>query len=138
MVDGTSSVWPILHYDDTEAARRFLVDVVGFREAVVVRDDGGDIVHAELRWPAGGALLFGGTRHVDGVHAGLRAAALYIATDDVDAVHERVQRDGGDIIRSPERTEFGAGGPAYAFTMLDTEGNMWTFGTYRGAADERS
>lgn len=134
MVDGASSLWPILHYDDTEAARRFLVDVVGFREAVVVRDDAGDIVHAELRWPGGGALLFGGTKHVDGIHAGLRAAALYIITDDVDAVHDRVRRAGGEVVQPPHTTEFGSGGPTYAFTTLDTEGNMWTFGTYRGAA----
>lgn len=134
MVDGASSLWPVLHYDDTEAAHRFLVDVVGFREAVVVRDDGGDIVHGELRWPGGGALLFGGTKHVDGVHAGLRAAALYLVTDDVDAVHERVHLAGGEVVQPPHATEFGSGGPTYAFTMLDTEGNMWTFGTYRGAA----
>ena len=57
-----SSVWPVLHYDDTEAALRFLVDVVGFAESVVVRDDAGDVVHAELAWPGGGTVLFGGTK----------------------------------------------------------------------------
>lgn len=133
MIDGTSSLWPILHYDDTEAAHRFLVGAVGFREAVVVRDDDGDIVHAELRWPGGGALLFGGTKHVDGIHAGFRAGALYLATDDVDAVHDRVRQAGADIVQPPHTTEFGFGGTTRAFTMRDTEGNMWTFGTYRGA-----
>lgn len=131
---GPSSLWPILHYDDPDAARRFLVDVVGFREAVVIRDDEGDIVHAELRWPGGGVLLFGGTKHTDSVHGGLKAGALYLVTDHVDAVHVRVRDAGGDVVQAPCATEFGAGGPAYAFSTRDTEGNLWTFGTYRGAA----
>lgn len=114
VADPLSSLWPILHYDGPEAARRFLVEVVGFREGVVVRDDGDDIVHAELRWPGGGVLLFGDTKHVDGVHAGLRAAALYLVTDDVDAVHRRVRDAGAEIVVAPHATEFGAGGPTYA------------------------
>ena len=134
MSDGApSSLWPILHYDDTESAHRFLVGVLGFREAVLVRDDEGDIVHAELRWPGGGALLFGGTKHTDSVHGGLKAGALYLVTEDVDDVHARVQEAGGDIVASPHVTEFAAGGPTYAFSVRDTEGNLWTFGTYRGA-----
>lgn len=128
-----STVWPILHYDDPEAARTFLVDVVGFDEHVLVRDDVGDIVHAELRWPGGGVLLFGGTKHVDGVHAGMHAGALYLVTDDVDSVHERVVRAGADVVGPPQETRFGAGGPARAFSVRDTEGNLLTFGTYRGA-----
>ena len=128
-----SSLWPVLHYDDPEAARRFLVDVVGFREAVVARDEEDEIVHAELRWPGGGAVLFGGTKHVDGVHGGLKAGALYVVTDDVDAVHAGVAAAGGDVVRAPHATEFAAGGPTYAFSTRDTEGNLWTFATYRGA-----
>ena len=135
MVDGpASSLWPVLHYDDTEAAHRFLVEVVGFTEAVVVRDDTGDIVHAELRWPGGGTLLFGGTKHVGGVHSGLRSAALYLVTPDVEAVHRRMRQAGADVVAPPHATEFGAGGPTVAFTARDTEGNLMTFGAYRGAA----
>jgi uncharacterized glyoxalase superfamily protein PhnB len=132
--DGGSSVWPILHYDDTEAARHFLVEVVGFREAVVVRDEVGDVVHAELRWPGGGTVLFGGTKHTESVHGGLTAGALYLVTDDVDAVHGRLAAAGADVVAPPHETQFAAGGPAYACTVRDPEGNLWTFGTYRGAA----
>lgn len=131
--DPVSTLWPVLHYDDTEAARHFLVEVIGLHEATVVRDEIGDIVHAELRWPGGGALVFGGTRHTAGVHAGLRAAALYLVADDIDAIHDRAVRAGADIVAPPHSTEFGAGGPTYAFTLLDTERNRWTFGAYRGA-----
>lgn len=132
-IDAASSLWPILHYDDPEAAHAFLVDVLGFREAVVIRDEQADIVHAELRWPGGGTLLVGGTKHTGGVHGGLKAGALYLVTDDVDRIHERVVAAGGAVVRPPTVTEFGAGGPTYAFSARDPEGNVFTFGTYRGA-----
>ncbi|MEV0264242.1 hypothetical protein AB0I49_23310 [Streptomyces sp. NPDC050617] len=86
----TTSVWPVLHYDDTSAALRFLTDVLGFAEAVAVSDDHGGIGHAELRRP------------------------------------------GGEILQPPHATEFGSGARAYAFTVSDPEGNLWTFGAYRG------
>jgi uncharacterized glyoxalase superfamily protein PhnB len=130
----TSTVWPVLHYDDPGAALRFLVGL-GFTEAVVVRDDAGDVVHAELSWPGGGTVLFGGTKHDDGVHAGLRTGAVYVAVasaEGVDAVHERAVAAGATVPVAPHRTAFAAGGPAHACTVSDTEGNLWTFGTYCG------
>lgn len=131
-----SSVWPILHYDDTRAALRFLVGVFGFDEVLAIADDHGDVVHAELGWPGGGSLVFGSTKHTDGVHGGMKAgsAAIYVIADDVDAVHERVcQSEGGAVVVPPNTTRFGSGAAAYAFTASDPEGNLWTFGTYRGA-----
>jgi len=131
-----SSLWPILHYDDTRAVLRFLVDVLGFREALTVEDDRGDVVHAELRWPGGGALVLGSTRHTDGVHGGMRAGAnaLYLVTEDVDAVHARVRAAHGDVVAPPHDTTFGSGAASYTFTARDPEGNLWTVGTYRGVA----
>jgi uncharacterized glyoxalase superfamily protein PhnB len=129
------TVWPVLHYADTNAALRFLVDGFGFREALSVIDDDGDVVHAELRWPEGGAVVFGSTKHADGVHGGLRGgtAAVYVVSDDVDAVHARALGIGASIVEAPHETAFGSGVPTRAFTARDPEGNLWTFGTYRGA-----
>lgn len=128
-----SSVWPVLHYDDTETALRFLVDVVGFAESVVVRDDAGDVVHAELAWPGGGTVLFGGTKHVGGMHDGLKAGAIYLVTDDVDAVHARLVAASAKVVAAPHETSFAAGGPTYACSARDTEGNLLTFGMYAGS-----
>lgn len=132
-----STVWPVLHYDDPASAWHFLTEVLGFTDGVVVRDDGGDVVHAELTWPGGGTVLFGGTKHDTGVHAGLSAGALYVVADgeaEVDSVHDRVVAAGGTVVRAPHRTSFAAGGPTRACTIADTEQNLWTFATYRGAA----
>lgn len=129
------TVWPVLHYDDTATALRFLVDAFGFRAALVVSDGDGDVVHAEMRWPAGGAVVFGSTKHVDSVHGQMPAGtgACYVATDDVDTVFERAVRTNAEIVERPHRTAFGSGVPTRAFTARDREGNLWTFGTYLGA-----
>jgi uncharacterized glyoxalase superfamily protein PhnB len=129
------TVWPVLHYDDTNAALDFLVEAFGFDAALAVRDHDGDVVHAELRWPAGGALVFGSTRHTDSVHGEMRAgaSACYLVTNDPDAVFDRATAANAEIVEPPQETVFGSGVPTRAFTARDPEGNLWTFGTYRGA-----
>jgi uncharacterized glyoxalase superfamily protein PhnB len=79
-------------------------------------------------------LVFGSTKHVDSVHGGMRAraSALYVITDDVDAVHARVSQAGGAVVEAPHETRFGSGVSSYVFTTRDHEGNLWTFGTYPG------
>jgi uncharacterized glyoxalase superfamily protein PhnB len=125
------TVWPGLRYDDAPAAVRFLTGVFGFREALVVPDDRGDVVHAELRWPEGGGVMLGSTKHTEGVHGDMKAGinSVYVVTDDVDAVHARVVAAGFDIAEALHDTDYGS----HTFTARDPEGNQWTFGTYRGA-----
>ena len=115
---------------------RFLVDAFGFRPAFVVPDDDGEVIHAEMRWPAGGAVVFGSTKHTDSVHGRMRVgtSACYVVTEDVDAVFERTFGERAEIVERPHDTVFGSGVPTRAFTARDPEGNLWTFGTYRGAA----
>jgi len=130
----SSTVWPVLHYDDPGAAVHFLVEAAGFTASVVVHDEVGDVVHAELTRD-GGTVLLGGTKHDDGVHAGLHTGAVYVACRsdaDVDVVHRRVAETGGTVVRAPHPTSFGAGGPTRACTVADPEGNLWTFATYPG------
>lgn len=128
----TPNVWPCLRYDDAPAALQFLVDVFGFTECLVVPTDDSDIVHAELRWPEGGAVMFGSTKgKTGGTHDEMRpgVTAIYVVTDHVDAVCDRVRRAGAEIAEGLHDTEFGS----HTFTARDPEGNLWTFGTYRGA-----
>jgi len=135
-----SSIWPVLHYDDAGAALRFLVDVLGFRQVVAVPDEDGEIVHAEVSWPGGGCLVFGSTKHTDSVHGAMKpgTTAIYVVTDAVDAVHERVlHAEAGTVVQPPTSTRFGSGADTYAFTAADPESIFWTFGTYRGAGRYR-
>lgn len=102
---------------------------------LAVPDENGEIVRAEVSCPGGGCLVFGSTKHADSVHGATRpgTSAVYVITDDVDAVYERVlHHGGGTVVQPPTDTQFGSRNDVYAFTAADPEGNLWTFGTYRG------
>lgn len=128
-------VWPALLYDDAPAAIRTLTEVFGFIEALVVPGDAEKIIaHAELRWPEGGGVMLGSIRACDGVHAQTKAgaASVYVNSDraeQVDAIYRRCQQASLNIAQALHDTDYGSHG----FTVADTEGNTWTFGTYRGA-----
>ncbi|MEU6642277.1 VOC family protein [Saccharomonospora sp. NPDC046836] len=125
-------VWPSLLYRDAETARRFLTEVFGFTEALVVRgEDDVTIAHAELIWPEGGGVMFG-SRDKEGSVLPLPAEGpqwLYVATDDPDAVYKRAVDAGAMIHHELRETDYGSRDVAVG----DPEGNIWTFGTYRGA-----
>jgi uncharacterized glyoxalase superfamily protein PhnB len=130
MTEPLPTVWPTLRYDDAPGGLRFLVDVLGFRESLVVPDDSGDIAHAELRWPGGGAVMLGSTKLCDGVHSALRAGAtsVYLASEQVDEIYRRARAAGATIAQDLEDTDYGS----HTFTLRDPEGNLWTVGTYQG------
>lgn len=127
------TVWPALRYDNARTAIRTIVDVFGFTESFVVPgDDGADVVHAELRWPEGGGMMLGSTAYQDGTHAEMKpgVGAVYVVTDDPDAVYRRVTaRPELELALDLHETDYGS----RTFTVRDGEGNLWTFGTYRGA-----
>ena len=56
------------------------------------------------------------------------ASSVYVITDDPDAVYERAVAGGAEITRGMEEADYGSRG----FTVRDLEGNLFSFGTYRG------
>ncbi len=127
-------VWPGLRYDDAPAAIRFLTEVFGFTEMLVVPGENGAVAHAELAWPDGGAVMLGSNSHTQGVHEPTPpgTSSTYVVSVDaagVDAVYQRVKNARVAVIADLHDTDYGSHG----FTCRDPEGNMWTFGTYRGA-----
>jgi uncharacterized glyoxalase superfamily protein PhnB len=126
------TVWPALRYTDARAAIRFLVEVFGFEERLVVPGEGDrDVAHAELRWPLGGGVMLGSTSHVEGVHGQMRPglAWCYVVTDEPDALFARATAAGAEVVQGLKDEDYGSRG----FTVRDPEGNSWSFGTYRGA-----
>jgi uncharacterized glyoxalase superfamily protein PhnB len=132
MSTNTSTVWPCLIYDDAPAAVEFLAKAFGFEaRGVYTRDGDASIVeHAEMRWPLGGGVMFGssgrdespfGTRPVG-------AASIYVVCDDPDELFARATGAGASVVRGLEDADYGSRG----FTVADPEGNLWSFGTYRG------
>ena len=125
------AVWPALIYTDAPAAIRFLVEAFGFVEELVVPGDADrDIAHAELRWPAGGGVMLGSTGDDNEFcQREPGTASTYVVTDAPDALFDRATAAGAEVVRELRDEEYGSRG----FTVRDPEGNLWSFGTDRGA-----
>ena len=120
----TQSIYPALRYNDAKAAIRWLSNALGFEAHEICAGEGDTIAHAELK--IGGNLIMLGS--------GDGAAGIYIALDtpaDIDACYRRAKDAGAEIVRELTDTDYGS----REFSVLDSEGHRWSFGTYRPQAD---
>lgn len=130
-ISGTA-VWPTLTFRDAHAMIAFLTEAFGFdKRAVYTRDSDENIVeHGELRWPLGGGVMFGSAGK-DDTPFGRREPgndSIYLVCDDPDGLFARARAAGAEIVRELRDEDYGSRG----FTARDPEGNLWSFGTYRG------
>ena len=123
-------VWPTLRAKDARALIHFLVEALGFEEAVV-HGEGDTVHHAELSWPEGGGVMLGSARHTDAdvsIPTLPGAFGAYVVTADPEAVLARAKAAGAEIIAELHETDYGS----RDFAVRDPEGNRWSFGTYPG------
>ncbi len=126
------TVWPILSYSDVLAAIAFLKEAFGFVEAAVYTRDGDDSVveHAELRWPLGGGVMFATAGDGGPFSRPSGSASLYVVCDDPDGLFARATAAGAEVVMGLTDQDYGS----REFSVRDPEGNVWSFGTYRGAS----
>jgi uncharacterized glyoxalase superfamily protein PhnB len=125
------TVWPTLNYSDARAGIRFLVDAFGFEERLVVPgEEDGVVEHAQLIWPEGGGVMLGTANREGNVFSQrpTGAASIYVVTDEPDRLYERAIAAGAELVRELQDEDYGSRG----FSVRDPEGNIWSFGTYRG------
>jgi uncharacterized glyoxalase superfamily protein PhnB len=136
------NIYPCLGYRDAKAAIRWLGEAFGFEERMVYPGEDREVVHAELSLGPGIIMLGSASDDMPAVDTGALTAdgkvdfsripfALYVAIEDVDAHCERARAAGADIVREPSDTDYGS----REYAARDLEGNVWSFGTYRPAAD---
>jgi uncharacterized glyoxalase superfamily protein PhnB len=109
---------------------RFLIDAFGFEETVVY-GEGERVDHAQLSWPLGGGIMLGSARAAEDDPFAIRPGTFgcYVVTDEPDALCARARKAGAQISQEPYETDYGS----RDFAARDPEGNLWSFGTYRGA-----
>lgn len=125
-------VFPAFQARDARAEIRFLCDVLGFVETLVVPGEGDAIAHAQLDWPGGGAVMLGTHKPAGEYQREPGALGAYLVLDDagLDALVERAQAEGsGARIVQPLRAPEHGGRDV---TLADPEGNLWSIGTYPG------
>jgi PhnB protein len=126
-------IWAAVIADDAPAMIRFLREVVGFEEQLVVPGADPDVIeHSQLRWPEGGVVQVSSAgRHGDVFsERPTGQQSLYVITADPAAVHERCAAAGLEVVFPPTAPDYDPGGTV--FTVRDAEGNLWSFGTYGG------
>ncbi|MFF4365712.1 VOC family protein [Streptomyces sp. NPDC001594] len=125
---GVPSIYPALLYRDAKAAIQQLTEAFGFTQVAVYEGDDGSVMHAELAYGNGAVML--GSKGRGGVFDKVMEKAgpsgVYIVVDDVDAHHRRAAEHGVEILMPPTDQDYGS----RDYMARDTEGNLWSFGTY--------
>ena len=126
------TVWPAFQARDAHALIDFLVEVVGF-EKTAVYEDGDLVAHAQLDWPEGGGIMMGSYKPEGEWSREPGTFGAYVVTDRVDELYEQVRSAGARITREVADQDYGN----REFSIADPEGNLWSFGPYRGEPRQR-
>ncbi|MEU3988285.1 VOC family protein [Streptomyces platensis] len=96
----------------------------------MVFGEGERVEHAQLSWPEGGGIMLGSVREAEDDRWPLRPGTFggYVVTDRPDELCARARAAGAEIIEELNDTDYGS----RSFGARDPEGNLWSFGTYRG------
>lgn len=127
----TQEIFPSLAYEDARTAIGWLERTFGLQAQLVVPGDDGAIAHAELRTPDGAVLMLLSTaastrRNRSPRGLGGTASSVYLVVADIDAAYERAVSGGAEVFNPLRDAGYGR-----EFCCLDTEGHIWTLGTYR-------
>jgi len=119
--DGYSTVTPYLTLNNPEATMEFLKKAFGAQETYAMRDDKGQVQHAEMK--VGTSMLMLGRAH-DQYTA--RPGNFYMYVEDCDAMYQKALAAGGKSLSEPANQFYGDrhGG------VTDAEGNNWWIGTH--------
>jgi uncharacterized glyoxalase superfamily protein PhnB len=128
MTVSNPTVWLTLQARNASKLIEYYIDTFGF--VLAARYGEGETVdHAQLNWPEGsGGIMLGS--HKPGAEWSREpgSAGGYVVTADPDALYEHVLQHQADIVRPLAETDYGA----REFAVRDPEGNLWSFGDYRG------
>lgn len=128
-------IFPTLRYRNAADMIDWLGDAFGF--SVHARYmNGADVGHAELALGAS-MIMIGSARSDDygaivGEPGQNGGKSIYVAVEDVDAIHARSQKAGAIMVQQLTDRDYGS----REFVCRDPEGNVWCFGTYWPKAGE--
>lgn len=129
-----STVIPSLRYRDAPAAIEWLVKAFGFQKNAVYANPDGTIGHAQLSF-GNGMIMLGsvdngseyGKLMVQPDEIGMRETkGIYLVVNDADAIYSTAKAAGASMVLDIRDMDYGG----RAFTCRDTEGHLWSIGTY--------
>jgi uncharacterized glyoxalase superfamily protein PhnB len=128
---------PALRYQNAPAAIEFLCAAFGFeRHAVYADEQNPSIIH-HAQLTLGDSMIMLGSARPDATaekyhwrtpaEAGGVTMSIYAVIADPDAHAAGARAAGADIIGEPHDNQ---GYPGRGYEVRDTEGNIWSFGSY--------
>jgi PhnB protein len=119
--DGYGTVTPYLTVDDPAPVIEFLKKVLDAKEIFAMRDDKGNIGHAEVK--VGSSILMLGKARDEWKS---RPGNFYVYVEDCDAIYEKALAAGAISLSKPETQFYGDrhGG------VTDSQGNNWWVATH--------
>ncbi len=132
---GSQHIVPYVYYEDPRAATRYLCDVFGFEQTMMLEWPDGTVAHAEVAMSGERVLIgdadtrFGlaSAQAFDAVHTVL---CVYVA--DVEAHYEHAKSQGVKIVREITDAFYGA----RIYSARDCEGHLWEFREQRSDPTE--
>lgn len=109
-------VIPVLSYEDISEASRWLCEVFGFRERLVIGDHRIQLHVGD----GGGAVILTQRPTSPGSHS---CHSVLIRVADADSHYERAKQQGANVTRPPESYPFGE----RQYSVEDPGGHIWTF-----------
>ena len=119
--DGYATVTPYLTVDDPAPVIDFLKKTFGAQETFAMRDEKGNVGHAEVK--VGTSMLMLGRAHDQWK---TRPGNFYVYVEDCDATYQKAIDAGATSISEPENQFYGDrhGG------VTDSQGNNWWIATH--------
>ena len=125
---------PSVVYDDPQRGIKWLTGVLGLRLKSLYQTPDGEVAFAELVWRTG--IVFVSARPpAENPWSKMGIASISLVAEDADAVgkaYQHARSMGADIVREMHvaRTPAFPEGSTQ-FDLRDTEGNLWTIGTFQ-------
>lgn len=130
----SGQIWAAMPYADAPAGIRFLTEVLGFEQQIVVPNDDDPTVieHSQLRWPEGGILQAATANRPGNPYSDrpIGSESLYLVTADPEAVWQRCQDAGVEVLDPPSVPDYAP--DTMVFSIRDPEGNIFSIGSYAG------
>ena len=129
----TATVIPTLRYNDAVAAIDWRCDAFGFEKHLVVPDEDGTVVHAQLVF-GNGMIMLGSSREGEfddlqkapAAFGGAVSQSPYIVVGDADEHYAHAVGAGAEIVLEIKDEDYGGRG----YSCRDPEGHLWNFGSY--------
>ena len=122
------SIWASVVSDDAGRLRDWLVGI-GFTEDLLIPGEGDGLIHhCQMDWPEGGRILLSSTgERPTPCRSG--TSSLHVVAADPDSVMVRARALQAAVVHElVDQTDY----PSRDFTVVDPDGNHWTFATFAG------